>query len=632
MDIPKILNTLDKEIDYLVDKYGMTDRLESVNEDWTNLMHAYYTDYRGSEDDDDIKQAILEIHHDLLSIRRYNELPLADRMNHLSLNKRIAVSGANAVRYNDFIVLTGKLHELEDIQKRFHEAYGVKGQFRDYRRNGGPVGLMYVQHNGRNLYEFGVVDRDMSDKGLGKKRKRDDRGNETVTKKQSRSKSYDFYIEDGHFCIVGDSVRIKDRLGDLLIPYFMDGDVVKVGLEYNTLLVQNDILNKIITKPTKPQPVIPKKAPAFGRFKLYQFNGRNLILGKRKYIVKLRDKLGMEKKAVRGNENAADLVLVNDDVSKLLKLKIKGTEETLPEKYIPLLYHLYPSMKHSRDDLVFSLDDVMDDSEPWIMFTEHNDITDFHEFRGTGQYQYPWIVDMKARTSNVDTFEFLDNVNWSGAIYHIAVKRQSKWTKYMRSALEPINDKILSTPAFSDRLMSAIAVGTEYMYTFLIHEFSRDSRHANALVFDIKNQRVIRFEPHGSYSGCYDQQVCDQYIRDAIGQHPLLKNYTYIGPRDYEHYAGPQTIEVHHQTKYETVTKQFGSKTRVIQAGGFCMAWSILFIHMSFLNFKRTPESVYSHFFTGTANELADYIRIFQSYLVKMSKKYYGDKYKRPYR
>lgn len=617
MDIPKTLQILDNEIDKLVDKYGMTSRLESVNEEWTDLMYNYYTDYRGPEDDNDIKRAILEIYHDIHSIKRFNKIPLADRMKHLSLNNRIAATGANAIRYKNFIVLTGERQKLEDIQKRFYDVYGIKGEFRDYRNDDGPVGLVYAQHNGRNLLEFGAVDSDMSDRTKRKRDDADDEHHHSSHNKQKKSNSYDFYIEDGYICLIGDPIKISDRLGDLLIPHHIDGKVVKVSLEFNTILVENDILGNAITKPSTPPPV-------YGRFKIYKTNGKTVVLGKRKYVEKLREILGVEKRTGRGNPNSADIVIINDQILAFLKskLNITDTDDPLPEKFLPLFYHLYPSAIPRHEDTVFSLDDVMDDSGSWITFDEHNDITDFHEFRGNVRYLNPWIFTMKSRTNNMSRFEFLYTGAKTGAIYHIAVKRQSKWTKFLKTRLDTMNDKILVTPEFSNRFMSAMTVGVEYMYTFLVHEFSRESRHANALIFDLKNQRIVRFEPHGSFSGCYDQKVCDQYIRDAIGKHPLLKNYTYIGPSDYEHYAGPQVVEERHQTKYEPVTKQFGSKTRLIQAKGFCMAWSILFNHLSFLNFRRSPEAIYIRFFTGTPNELADNIRVFQSYLVKLLKRY----------
>jgi hypothetical protein len=42
MKINSILNKLNKDIDDLVEKYGMTNRIEAVNEEWIDLMYAYF--------------------------------------------------------------------------------------------------------------------------------------------------------------------------------------------------------------------------------------------------------------------------------------------------------------------------------------------------------------------------------------------------------------------------------------------------------------------------------------------------------------------------------------------------------------------------------------------------------------
>jgi hypothetical protein len=103
-----------------------------------------------------------------------------------------------------------------------------------------------------------------------------------------------------------------------------------------------------------------------------------------------------------------------------------------------------------------------------------------------------------------------------------------------------------------------------------------------------------------------------------------------MGPSDFEKQEGPQTKESRHQTMYNKITKKFGNKERVIEAGGFCMAWSILFNHMVHLNDIATMQKIYNDYFDVDANELATNIRVFQSYLVKLSKEYWGSNYISP--
>ena len=168
----------------------------------------------------------------------------------------------------------------------------------------------------------------------------------------------------------------------------------------------------------------------------------------------------------------------------------------------------------------------------------------------------------------------------------------------------------------------------DFIFTFLTIEFSESSGHSNALIIDFKNRRVIRFEPHGKHSTAYNQSLCDKNIKEAIQNHKLLSGFTYVGPKDYENVNGPQTIEANYQTKYKRVMKKFGSNERLAEAGGFCVAWATLFNHMVHLNETMPIKQVYTEHFTVDANQLADNIRIFQSYLVKLAKEYWGEKYK----
>lgn len=655
MDIPLIIEKLDNEISKLVDEYGMTPRIESVNEDWVNLMHAYYTDYRGPLDDKAINNIVYEIYHDIVSIRRINERVLSDRMENLNLN-RIAVSGANAVRYLNSIVIQGDDDELERIRQYYEQVHGSKGNYVDFTRDGGPKGLSYGQHHGRNLYEHKILDKDMSNKALGieypiKKRKRDDEKYISQVKRPALSHEYDFYIEDGFICIIGNSA--SGKIDDLLIPYTTEDNVIKVKIEYYGLLAQNELLGKAIVKPTYPSPAptpvlppapapVPKPKRPFvsRRFKAFTSHKKTVIVGKRKHIDKLRSSLNIKRRLQSGGADDIDLVVINNKdkkkAARVLKFDITGLEPELPSKYLPLMYKLYPSRKPQEEkkprsnehDNIWSLDDVYGDT--WVTFDEHDNIDDFHEFRGNSQYQNPWIFHMLNISD--ERFGFQTINNHSSSIYYIAVKRQSGWTKFLKSQLQSYNDKILITPQFTDDVSECIGLGKDFLFTFFTHEFSRDSRHANAIIIDFKNHRIIRFEPHGSFSGCYDQPTCDNYLKDAMKKHTILSQYTYISPSDYEKVDGPQTVEVQQQTKYQKVTKRFGSKERVLEAGGFCLAWTMLFHHMYYLNNTRATKEIYDRFFDVDANTLATNIRVFQSFLVKKAKEYYGYRYRKPFK
>lgn len=666
MKIELIIKKLDNDIDRLVEKYGMNSRIEAVNEEWTDLMHAYYTDYRGPNDDPEVIRLLTEIYQEIVSIKQFNERPLFERMNDLSMNKRIATTSVNAVRYKNSIVIEGNYHDLKQIKDKYDNVHKIQGKFVDFTKNGGPRGLMFGQRHGKNLFHLKIIDRDLSNKGLGieppvKKRKRDDNDQQLQpAKKQSFGLSSDFYIGDSYMYLL--NMDVTDKLDDLLVPYATEDKVVMVQLQYFDILARKGLLGNAVSKPskqdrdvidlTKPKPPPVPKPFVSRRFKAYMSHGKSVVVGKRKHIDKLRTKLDIKRRIQSGNQDDIDLVVINNKdrkkATKVLNFELKSNDPELPQKYLPLLYRLYPSRKPAEEkktrpipppkpeekkknedqailDSFNDLDDVFNDTpHQLVKFNDHNTLDDWYEFRGSAMFQYPWVVKMQLERSNLYRHWFYSSQNRQGAIYHIAVKRDSKWTKHLKSTMSALTDKVLLPDGVNDAINKCTINGWNFLFTFLIHEFSAKSRHANALVIDFKNRRVIRFEPHGSLSGCYDQIKCDNQLKNAIG------NFTYMGPSDFEKQEGPQTKESRHQTMYNKITKKFGNKERVIEAGGFCMAWSILFNHMVHLNDIATMQKIYNDYFDVDANELATNIRVFQSYLVKLSKEYWGSNYISP--
>lgn len=106
----------------------------------------------------------------------------------------------------------------------------------------------------------------------------------------------------------------------------------------------------------------------------------------------------------------------------------------------------------------------------------------------------------------------------------------------------------------------------------------RRGHHANALIFNKNNNIVSRFESHGSGTNSYNYNSANS---DFIKFFKSKRVIDQIGKWTYKSSSefcpiGPQSKAGRHYYD-KKMGKVFG-KNSVIEAGGFCAAWSLLFI------------------------------------------------------
>jgi hypothetical protein len=279
------------------------------------------------------------IYREIIGIRQFNERPLFERMNDLSMSRRVAVTSANAVRYKNSIVIEGDSDELKQIRDKYENVHKIRGKFVDFRKHGGPKGLMFGQSHGKNLFHLGITDRDMSNSG--QKRKRDDDHLQPI-KKQALS---DFYIEGTHIHVL--NTDISDKLSDLAIPFSRYDKEVTVDIQYYDVMARYGLLGKAVSKSTPTKPFVSR------RFKAFVSHGKSVVVGKRKHIDQIRKKLDINRRIKRGSDDDIDLVVVNNKdrkkAAKVLSFELSGNEPELPTQYLTLLYQLYPSRKPQED-------------------------------------------------------------------------------------------------------------------------------------------------------------------------------------------------------------------------------------------------------------------------------------------
>lgn len=138
--------------------------------------------------------------------------------------------------------------------------------------------------------------------------------------------------------------------------------------------------------------------------------------------------------------------------------------------------------------------------------------------------------------------------------------------------------------------------------------FKTDSGHKNALLFDLKNKKVYRYEPHGHYS---EQTRSRKGINDALNKFFKRMGYTYISPINFCPKYGPQYKE-----NFQT---RFYKENRSI---GHCEVFSMLFLVDLIRNPTKSPEELMRDYEDMDPNESALRVRRFMVFITKLAKRW----------
>ena len=123
----------------------------------------------------------------------------------------------------------------------------------------------------------------------------------------------------------------------------------------------------------------------------------------------------------------------------------------------------------------------------------------------------------------------------------------------------------------------------------LIHENSNvGETHANALIFNLKDKCIYRFEPHGSDIS-FGINI-DEMIEQDLKLYSEFSSYTYEGinklcPKRY----GLQRLEKYSEKKFK--------HPKDVKESYFCMVWTLLFLEYIVLNVNNnvTPIGIYQY-------------------------------------
>jgi hypothetical protein len=153
---------------------------------------------------------------------------------------------------------------------------------------------------------------------------------------------------------------------------------------------------------------------------------------------------------------------------------------------------------------------------------------------------------------------------------------------------------------------------------FVIQElliWSRDhpgEAHANSLVYDVKNKILTRFEPHGGRASKHHTEI-NKLLHQMIKKAPF-KGWKFVPPIAYCPYFGPQARE-----KKYLIDKRFPKQHIKDEIGGFCAAWSFMFMHLRILNPDKTDRQIIRIISRWDAKKVTNKIRLYANFIQKQA-------------
>jgi len=230
------------------------------------------------------------------------------------------------------------------------------------------------------------------------------------------------------------------------------------------------------------------------------------------------------------------------------------------------------------------------------------DQKDYERFRGNFVMEWGWLF-------------YLQNLYPSSLVCTWRAQNGEAGIRYSWISSKHFTKGIIIQPWFLNSIKNCLNKTDRFVIGILALKV-KGGHHANALIFDKKNNTLSRFEPHGSNTKAYNYKHADESMKAFLNRKDLINK---IGKWHYLSSTiacptGPQTKEGRHYYQ-KKMGKVFGRKV-VIEAGGFCAAWSLIFIHYKLLNPDVNDEDIIEYMLNMSAEELSVMIREYVAFIV----------------
>lgn len=232
-----------------------------------------------------------------------------------------------------------------------------------------------------------------------------------------------------------------------------------------------------------------------------------------------------------------------------------------------------------------------------------NDKANYEKFRGSFTMEWGWLMWLQQRYGKKLVCAW-EGTRGQGGIFY-------SWTGTKRH-----HRGITIEPWFLDHLKECLDTKSRFVVGILSMKVKR-GYHANAFIFDLKNRIVSRFEPNGGQAiGYYNHKEVNQTLDMFFKSKATINKigvWKYESPSDFCP-VGPQVKAAKHQ--YEKKVGKVYGKQVVIEAGGFCAAWSLMFIHYKLLNPDRNDQDIIQWLLGLSSEKLSNMVREYAAFVV----------------
>jgi ankyrin repeat protein len=168
--------------------------------------------------------------------------------------------------------------------------------------------------------------------------------------------------------------------------------------------------------------------------------------------------------------------------------------------------------------------------------------------------------------------DFIENKNLCSFYRSIGIIMNNR-CEFLNFEVVWVNQKLYLIEGFFDKIRKCIDKKARFIIIPLGIEM-KEGTHANYLIYDIENNIVERFEPHGATvpPGLnYNANLLDEILENRfVIIDPKIK---YMKPKDFLPKIGFQLMDI-----YENKRKKIGDP------GGFCALWAIWYVDMRLTN------------------------------------------------
>lgn len=303
-----------------------------------------------------------------------------------------------------------------------------------------------------------------------------------------------------------------------------------------------------------------------------------------------------------------------------IKEKLDANELKTIENYVqPMVYEHYKNKPKAKAITKAFYDETESiEHSPAPSIKELNTLSDFFQkdlkkyytYRGNYVYEWGWLLWLEKHlpSNSHCTIKVKDEKDLMFETGPNKLYVNQNALKSLKSCLKP---KEGSPKRFT------VAVLTLLRNKNLAGDMAA---HANALIFDMKEKKLYRFDPLGPVDERYNPKKINEALKRWLStQTDLLKGWTYVSPIEYCPKVGPQMKE-----DWESIidvlepfrAKEDNNPNRVGRKLGFCSAWSLLFLHFRLANPDASAKTVAEYFDSLSNEELTLMIRQYAEFIL----------------